>query len=164
MTDWLTQLLTTSNQEMLAHLIIWKTLRCASCKKISMTDWLTQLLTTWNQEMLAHLKSKKNPHQGRFWIAYNSIFRRIAKPGCRKPMVQKHQWKSFHQIFSEKNSDLNLVTPSRMNSFIQIWFKLEQYELAASGKLNWSLMRAVQPCPGYGRFLLISAFHGPLAE
>ena len=33
------------------HKIIWKTRRCASCKKTSMTDSLT-----WNQEMLAHLK------------------------------------------------------------------------------------------------------------
>ena len=31
---------------------IWKTRRCASCKK----RWLTHLVATWNQEMLAHIK------------------------------------------------------------------------------------------------------------
>ena len=37
---------------------IWKTRRCASCKKISITHSFTDLVTTWNQEMLAHLKRK----------------------------------------------------------------------------------------------------------
>ena len=44
------------------EIIIWKTRRCASCKK-KINYWLTDWLTASNQDMLAHLKSESSPAQ-----------------------------------------------------------------------------------------------------